>query len=672
MDGTLYAPDFSQHDRSATSGLGAYVAFEPVSQTPVQGSGTAADPWRVTTVVEAPGAMRIEEQTSYVSGSPSYRVETSVENLRTDAAVSAILYHAGDCYASGSDIGFGFTRTEIGSAGCSETEQNVPAGRTIQMAPLSSGSSYYEAFFRQVWEQIATQTPFPDTCRCDEHVDNGVGLSWTLLVGAGSRQTRSLTVSFTETQQAAPGADSDGDALPDAWEAGSAPSGDYENLAPLGADPNRKDVFVHADHMVGCEPPPGWEQDAIRVFADHGVTLHVDTGPTSVNSGGRTWGTLSRAGAIPYQQVLPIWGDTFDRLKDEHFVASDRRRAFHYAVFTDATHDVVRNKTIVGGGQSRGIEAADFVVGTCQVPPTLQGRIDRKRWTTVTFVHELGHNLGLRHGGFDDVIGKPNYHSVMNYFWGWIGGTTLPRRLLRPGEASVAMPNFSESLRPSLDERSVDERTQVVLPVAWVCPGKPGNPEDVRYEFGSSGVLTGTIDWDCDGIEGERTYPANLNGSGWGFGDLTLLGGSNDWAPFAMRFDGAGVLGDFDVPPQGNPPVEPRADGRAGRAGGRRGRALGAGAAPAARRRREQGAHQGAQGNAAAGAGARRRARRAQRQRARARRARAGQSRRADRPRRSRAPASARPEAAGRRADPRAAARLRARRRRGARQAPAT
>ena len=32
-----------------------------------------------------------------------------------------------------------------------------------------------------------------------------------------------------------------------------------------------------------------------------------------------------------------------------------------------------------------------------------------------TIVHELGHNLGLLHGGFEGVNWKPNYNSVMNY-----------------------------------------------------------------------------------------------------------------------------------------------------------------------------------------------------------------------------------------------------------------
>ena len=38
-------------------------------------------------------------------------------------------------------------------------------------------------------------------------------------------------------------------------------------------------------------------------------------------------------------------------------------------------------------------------------------------------MHELGHNLGLRHGGDDNVHRKPNYLSVMNYSFQTTGMT---------------------------------------------------------------------------------------------------------------------------------------------------------------------------------------------------------------------------------------------------------
>src|SRR5262249_55517603 len=49
----------------------------------------------------------------------------------------------------------------------------------------------------------------------------------------------------------------------------------------------------------------------------------------------------------------------------------------------------------------------------------LVGNVFHPRGTTDqqagTFMHELGHNLGFRHGGGDNVNCKPNYLSVMSY-----------------------------------------------------------------------------------------------------------------------------------------------------------------------------------------------------------------------------------------------------------------
>lgn len=529
--GNLYAPEFESHGRTATWGLGSYYTFTPVSQTGVMGAGTAADPYRVTTVVEAAGSeLLISETTSYVSGSNTYRIDTAVTN-RGHSQVSVNLYHAGDCYASGSDIGFGFTRTEVGSAGCSQTAQNSPAARTIQMAPLSATSRYFEAKYNEVWERIATQNPFPNTCRCGEHIDNGVGLSWSFsLLPLSGSTVRSLAVAFTESTPPAPGADTDGDALPDRWETGNGASGDYENLAPLGADPNRKDVFVHLDYMDGCKPPAGWEKPAIQVFAKHGIALHVDSGPDSINADGQPWGSRSRAGAIPKQDNIDLWG-AFDALKDTNFVPSNRRRAFHYAA-------LVNEFDHGDGGLARNIPEADFLFSACSVPSWL--KIGLKRYVTAVFVHELGHNLGLRHGGDEDMNGKPNYYGIMNYYWTYRGGV---------GETpNVAEPEYSRSTRPEIDERRVDERVPQVLPVAWNCPGS--KPQEIEYELGRG---TSTIDWDCDGIRDEPPYRTNLNSS-FGLGE-TVIKGFNDWAPGVMKFNGGGVLGNFDLPERPSTPV---------------------------------------------------------------------------------------------------------------------
>lgn len=535
--GTLYAPDFSSHDRSATGGLDDYVSFIPVSQSGVQGQGTAADPYRVVTTVEAAGAgLRITETTSYVNGSNFYRTDTAVTNSSGGASVSAVLYHAGDCYANGSDIGFGFTRSEVGVVGCSESAQNTPAGRTVQMAPLSATSRYYEASYSEVWAQIATKAPLPNTCRCGEHIDNGVALSWELSLGSdiGSGTVRSLATAFTESTPPNPGADSDGDGLPDGWETGSAAGGDYENLAPLGADPHRKDVFVHLDYKEGCAPPAKWELPAIQAFKEHGIALHVDSGPDSINADGQPWGSRSRAGGVSVGDDIALW-DAFDRLKDQRFIAANRRRAFHYAV-------ILKRFNGGDGGVARNIPEADFAITGCEVPDWLH--LGKARYITAVFVHELGHNLGLRHGGGDDVNGKPNYYGIMNYFWTAVGGVG------KGGELKGLLPDYSWYKRPPLDERHLNEREPQILPVAWNCPGHRGY--DARYELGPGAR---PIDWDCDGIRGELHRDGLNVNSTWDGGAEAVLNGFNDWAPGAMRFDGGGVLGDFDLPQRSDPPV---------------------------------------------------------------------------------------------------------------------
>lgn len=190
------------------------------------------------------------------------------------------LFHGADCYASGSDIGFGFLRPERGAIGCSQNPDNVPPARTVQYSPLSAGSSGTEDRFYRVWEQIAELDPLDDLCLCSQDVDNGAGLSWELTLGAAGSATRSLSISFTKETRTEP-QDTDGNALPDSWETGAALTSNATNLAPLGADPDRKDIFVHADYMRGCQPPPGWEQSAVALFARRGIALHVDSGPQS-------------------------------------------------------------------------------------------------------------------------------------------------------------------------------------------------------------------------------------------------------------------------------------------------------------------------------------------------------------------------------------------------------
>ena len=104
VNDALYAPNFAAHDDTASgiSGLDPYTPFTPVSQTSVTGSGTAADPYRVVTVVDAgtTGLRITQTDSSYIVGQESYRTDVQISNSGA-ASQNAILYRAGDCYLAG-------------------------------------------------------------------------------------------------------------------------------------------------------------------------------------------------------------------------------------------------------------------------------------------------------------------------------------------------------------------------------------------------------------------------------------------------------------------------------------------------------------------------------------------------------------------------------------------
>jgi hypothetical protein len=192
VGGTLYTPDFANHTNSATFFTGA-VPFSPVSQTGVTGSGTAEDPYQVVTVADAGGDLRITETDRYVAGEDAYFSQVEVANTG-GSDLDAVLYRAADCYLSSSDVGFGSYDVQSGAVGCQEDAGGAPGPRAAELVPLSPLSNFFEGGYFEVWEQIDTRAPFPDTCDCGISQDNGAGLSWNLFLPAGSSETRSHLV----------------------------------------------------------------------------------------------------------------------------------------------------------------------------------------------------------------------------------------------------------------------------------------------------------------------------------------------------------------------------------------------------------------------------------------------------------------------------------------------
>ena len=296
--------------------------------------------------------------------------------------------------------------------------------------------------------------------------------------------------------------DSDGDGLLDAWESGPIDTdGDAItdlDLSAMGAEPDHKDIFVELDCMAPHCYADSLLAGVIKAFADapvanpdgtNGIRLHVDNGSASVMNPvtGATWGALSKAEVIPHQNTIGSftgddynWAD-FDALKNLHF-AIPRRRAFHYAI---SVHQLGNGPDFAG--LSRGVDdgASDFVLsqgGVVGGNDTTRGSAD---FQANTFMHELGHNLGLKHGGNDHEPYKPSYLSIMNY--------TFPGAMHKLDGTRV----LDYSRHPvSLDERALNELTgfgAVGAAAGFITASACPDGTDQRVV-----VQVAPIDWDCD------------------------------------------------------------------------------------------------------------------------------------------------------------------------------
>lgn len=315
--------------------------------------------------------------------------------------------------------------------------------------------------------------------------------------------------------------DGDGDGIPDCWEEDGIPvetdDGDLVNYLLPGADPERKDLYVEVDHMVGFAPEPGALEDVVASFANApvanpdgstGITLHVAVDDE-----------VPLVPGIGFEQGSPGPGpaDDFWDLKSGGTAACDgffgtapersgavcavklgaKRLVYRYAIFGD-TYGSAANEgsgiaecgAVLGEGCA-GIPGNDFLVtiGHHWDEAALDGVGGRRAMEAGAFMHELGHTLALDHGGADTVNCKPNYVSAMNYGYVLAPTATSAQRLL----------DYSR-WASTLDEANLDEALGVGGPAGTVVFGWAG------LWWAAPG---GAVDWNRNGAIG--TASANIN-----------------------------------------------------------------------------------------------------------------------------------------------------------------
>ena len=243
--------------------------------------------------------------------------------------------------------------------------------------------------------------------------------------------------------------DTDGDGLGDGDEANGTAQG--LDLPALGASPVRQDIFVEVDWMeddVDCalhthQFTATAESASVQMFADaprvnpdgsSGIALHIDYGQGAPYTGGDLAGNVS---------VWPwAFDSAFEAVKLAHF-AANRVGYFHYVVSLHSLPDA-GGVALLGGAVMKLAQAA------CACPGYTCGNSSDLSLAEV-FLHELGHNLGLEHGGDDSCNSKPNYPSIMSYRHSYYGVDVdcddLPDGALR----------YSTGSYPMIDEAAVDE-----------------------------------------------------------------------------------------------------------------------------------------------------------------------------------------------------------------------
>ncbi|MFI5735978.1 M66 family metalloprotease [Kribbella sp. NPDC051587] len=320
--------------------------------------------------------------------------------------------------------------------------------------------------------------------------------------------------------QAVLATDTDGDSLPDIWETnGYDANGDGVvdvNLKAMGADPKKKDLFVEMDYMDGRLASVAALDRIVQVFAQApvsnpngttGIKIHLDAGSargTAYNLGG---GNL-----VAYDNDLNPSATQTNAIKNANFAAA-RKAIFHYMLWADSYDNNCSS------GQAFNIPNDTFIVTVGQ----------RCNWNATdntnvgTFIHELGHNLGLKHGGSDNGNYKPNYLSVMNYFF-QLGGVPKADGSLYWSYSNVAPPALNEN---SLTESAGLGSSASAYKTSWKCPNGTSRT--------TSGAASGPIDWNCDGDATDVTA-ADINDDNVN----NTLTTQNNWANIAF---GGGAVG---------------------------------------------------------------------------------------------------------------------------------
>lgn len=346
--------------------------------------------------------------------------------------------------------------------------------------------------------------------------------------------------------------DADGDGIPDANEA---PGKTFCGLPyyDWGARAGTKDIFVHIDYMnpANCPDPlavtPRIEalQKIQAAFNRKSIKVHFDVG-TLFGSTIESFCMDGRSHQVAFATNVHLTPSDYSinalAYKAQNMPIS-KVPVFHYCLLGFLSQP---EGAFGGLGETPG---NDFVVTIGSSDP------DQFYATTPsdqlnylinsqasTIMHELGHNLGLKHGGDVDVNYKPNYYSIMNYMYSnnglpTIGDTKEGDRYYYYRYSKVKNQNFSSYI-PSgwwIDLHNNAFSADMVIDYSdgskFVI-----NESSISESAGIGRSGSKPIDFNGDGDTLDENLAMDLNPVEPGNGTQSPLEDHNDWGAIKIRF----------------------------------------------------------------------------------------------------------------------------------------